>query len=330
MNFAIIGAGTVAKAHEAAIRNISNAKLCAVADVNKEAAKVLAERNNCEYFDDAQKMLNEVKLDAVIICVPSFLHEEYIELCAKYNVNILCEKPLSTSSDSTTRIFDHIKETDIVFMVAQVVRFWPGYTYIKDIIESGELGSVTMYFASRCAGNEINENSWLFDPQKGAGAILDFHVHDVDYLRYVCGSIDDVYCLAKKDGTGCYNHAVSSFSLKSGAKAVVEADFINQVNYPFNTQVRIETEKATIEYTYRSDMRDTEYNKIRIYRKSEALQTVDIESYDAYTKQLEHFIACIDKKRQSVIVPHDENIEVMKTMDAIRRSADTGEVIGIS
>ena len=48
-------------------------------------------------------MLNNLKPDAVIICLPTFLHERYVSLCAQHKVNVLCEKPVEMTVEATER-----------------------------------------------------------------------------------------------------------------------------------------------------------------------------------------------------------------------------------
>jgi len=219
----ILGAGLISRSHAESIRTLNNCMLTAVADIREEAGQRFAEEYGCAYYQDAEELLMHADVEIVIIALPTFLHGKYVELCAQYGKHVLCEKPIEMTVEATQRMLDQVKEAGIIFMVGQVVRFWSGYTEIKELYESGELGQVHMAFASRCSTLPDWGNEWLLHPEKGAGAICDMHVHDVDFLRNLFGEIDSVYCLANKDHTGCWNHAMSSISFKSGEKAVAEA-----------------------------------------------------------------------------------------------------------
>lgn len=328
---AIIGAGMISYSHAAAIKAVPNAVLTAVSDINEEAAKKLATENDCRYYTDTKKMLEDTEIDAAIICLPTFLHEEYVALCAAHKVNVLCEKPVEMTAEATERMLKAVKESGIIFMVAQVVRFWTGYTEIKQMADSGELGEVYMAFLSRCSVLQSWGNKWLMDPKLGAGAIQDMHVHDVDFLRYLCGPIDYVYCLANKDFTGCWNHAMSSIAFKSGEKAVAEAAFTMQEGYPFSMSIKVAAIKATVEFYYRAGFsigeRDSVDSEIRIYRKGKEPVRRKPEMYDAYTRQLAYYLSCLDENKQPEKVPHEQNLEVIKAVCAIRESAETNSII---
>jgi predicted dehydrogenase len=296
-----------------------------------DAAKKLAEENDCLYFTDAERMLKEVRLDAVILCVPTFLHEKYVTLCAAHHVNVLCEKPVEMSVQATERMLRAVNEAGIIFMVGQVVRFWTGYSEIKEMADAGELGEVYMAYASRCSVLQSWGNTWLMDPEKGAGAIQDMHVHDIDYLRYLLGPIDYVFCLANKDFTGCYNHVMTSIAFENGQKAVAEAAFTMQEGYPFSMSLKVSATKATIEFYYRAGFsigdRDSLDSEIRIYRPGKEPVRKKPDLYDGYTRQLEYYLDCLEKKIIPDKVPQSHNIDVIKAICAIKESANTASII---
>lgn len=333
-NIVIIGAGMISKSHAAAIKSNPNAKLCAIVDINESAAKKFAIEYECDYFTSVEDMFESLKPDAAIICLPTFLHEKYVILCAQHKVNVLCEKPVEMTIEATENMLAAVKKSGIIFMVAQVVRFWPGYVEIKEMADSGQLGDIYMAYASRCSVMQIWGNTWLCDPEKGAGAIQDMHVHDIDYLRYLCGEIDTVYCLANKDYTGCYNHAMSSLTFKNGQKAVAEAAFTMKEGYPFTMLLKIAATKATVEFHYRAGYsigdRDEIDTELRIYREGIQPEIIKPKQYDPYTKQFEYFLSCLENNEQPKIVPHEQNLDVIKAVCAIRESAEINKVIIIN
>ena len=214
----IIGAGLISYVHANAIKEVDNAELIAVSEIVEPKAKKFASEFGCDYYLDAEEMLKNADIDMAIICLPTFLHEEYVTLAAQYKKNVLCEKPVEMTVAATEKILGTVKNTGIIFMVAQVVRFWSGYTDIKEMYDAGDIGEVYMAFASRCSALPNWGSGWLIDPKKGGGAIQDMHVHDVDFLTHLFGPVDYVFCHANKDHTGCWNHVMSSIAYKSVKK----------------------------------------------------------------------------------------------------------------
>lgn len=333
-NIAIIGMGMISKSHVSAIDQLPNARCVAVVDIINEKASKAGQRLNCPYFKDASKMLAEVPdVDVCIIALPTYLHAQYVELCAEAGKAILCEKPLEMNEKNAYRIKEVINKTGVLYMTAQVVRFWTGYTRIKQLLESGDIGDVRMSYFSRCSELQHWDNDWLFDPALGGGALHDMMVHDVDFMNYLFGSAKNVYALATKDETNCYNDVFASINYKNGVKGVVETSFSMKHGYPFSMLAKIIGTKATIEYSYKAgfdiNQRSGAELILKIYRDGKEAEITHPEPYDAYTHQLDYFLNCLDNNKSPEIVTIDQSIEVIKTIDAIEKSADTGLVIVI-
>ncbi len=327
----IMGAGLVSYSHANAIKEVENAKLVAVSDIVETRAKKFAKEYGCDYYLDSEEMLKNADIDIVIICLPSHIHEEYVNLAAKYKKNILCEKPVERTAAATERILEVVKNSGKIFMVGQVLRFWTGYSEIKEMYDAGGFGEIHMVFASRRSALPNWTDGWIIDPSRGLGAIQDMHIHDIDFLFYLFGPADYVFCHASKDDTGCWNHVMTSIAYKSGQKAVAEASFNMVSSYPFTMYFKIAGTKADLEFSYKAGFnigdRDQFNSKVSLfYEDRESVHKV-AENYDAFVRQLKYYLSCLDKGMQPSLIPHLENLEVIKTMEAIRLSADTNQIV---
>lgn len=331
MKIVLIGCGLIARSHANVIQNIPDAVLVGVCDVKEDAAGELAKEYNCKAYTDGPKMLLELKPDAAIICVPTFLHEPYVKICARNNIHVLCEKPLERSVEACGKIIEHVKQSGIIFMTAQVVRFWAGYVDIKKMMESGELGKIRMMHLRRVSSRSGQYSRWLFDPEGGGGAMHDMLVHDIDYLRYVAGPFETCYANATQDETGCYNNVMANVIHKSGIHAVAEVSFTMQTGYPFSFSVHVVAENATIEYSYSAGVtiadRSGSKSEMKIWKKDEGLKTKEVAEYDAYQAQMEYFLDCIKVNKQPEIITPEESYDVICMIDALHRSADSGKLV---
>lgn len=333
MKFVLIGCGLIAASHAEAIGRMKDAKLLAVCDIKDEAADQLAEKCRCRAYTDAELMLDEIQPDAAVICVPTFVHEIYVSMCAKRKIHVLCEKPLERNPLNCRKLIEGVKEAGIIFMTAQVVRFWAGYVDIKKMFESGELGQIYMMHLRRVSSRAGQYGQWLFQPDLGGGAMHDMLVHDVDYLRYVAGPFERCYANAVKDETGCYNNVMANIIHKNGIHAVAEVSFTMQTGYPFSFSVHIVGTETTVEYSYSAGAtiadRSGSRCEMKIWRKNKGLEEYPVEEYDAYQKQLEYFVECIREGRQPEVITPEQSYEVISMIDAIHRSADSGEIIAL-
>jgi UDP-N-acetylglucosamine 3-dehydrogenase len=331
-NIAIIGMGMISKSHATAIRNLPNARCAAVADTVFDKAAAAGRELHCPFFTDAREMLQKVpEIDIVIIALPTFLHASYSVLCLEAGKAVLCEKPLEMSLQHALEVKEAVERTGGIFMTAQVVRFWPGYSRIKRLYEDGELGEIRMSFFSRCSQIQRWDNDWLFDPVTGGGALHDMMVHDLDFMNYLFGDAKTVYAIASKDGTGCYNDVFASICYQNGAKGVAQTSFSMKSGYPFTMHAELMGTKATVEYTYKAGFDVNQRNEaescLRLYRDGMDPVIEHPWEYDPYTKQLAYFISCAEERRQPAIVTPAQSVEVIRTVDAVERSADSGLVV---
>lgn len=331
MKIVLIGCGLIAASQANAVKEIEGARLVGACDVNAEAAERIAKEYGCSAYQDAERMLKETRPDISIICVPTFLHEQYVRLCAEHGVHVLCEKPLERTVAAAKRLAEGVKAAGIIFMTAQVVRFWSGYVEMKDMIDHGEIGDIYMIHLRRVSSRAGQYGKWLFEPDLGGGAMYDMLVHDVDYLRYIAGPFESCYANAVKDETGCYNNVMANIIHKNGVHAVAEVSFTMQTDYPFSFSVHIVGTKATVEYSYAAGAtiadRSSSKTEMKLWKKGTGLETAALSDYDAYERQLRYFIDCVKEGRKPDIITPDESCDVIAMIDALCRSAEQNTTV---
>ena len=333
-NIAVIGCGMISKSHFAAIEMLPNAKVAAVVDKNAERVEAVGKAQGCPAYTDAKEMLEKEKdVDVCLLCLPTFLHSQFIELCASYGKAVLCEKPFTMTNADAEYAESVVAKTGITYMTAQVVRFWTGYTKIKEMMENGEFGEMYMAYFSRCSERQVWDNKWLFDPVNGGGAMYDMMVHDVDYMNYLFGPAKQVYTLASKDDTGCYDNVFASITYENGCKAVAETAFNMHTGFPFTMYAKVMGSKAAAELTYCAgfdiNQRDGALAQLKIFREGQPAEIIALDQYDAYAAEIKYFLDCLDMGvKPSVITPND-SVEVIRTVNAIHESAETNSIVEI-
>ena len=331
VNVVIIGYGRIAQNHIQAIEQLENVQLVGICDHKDEKVQKAAALHNCRGYTDADTMLAELKPDAAIICVPTFAHEEYVEICINHGVAVLCEKPLTRTAGACRRVVDRVNASGIIFMTAQVVRFWPGYVEIKQMLDRNELGDIYMIRFRRVTSRDDAIAGWLNMPKLGGGAIHDMLVHDVDYLRYIAGPFERGYANATKDESGCYNNVMANIVCKNGIHAMAEASFTMQTGYPFSFSVSIIGSKATLEYDYHAGIRiadtDEAESNMKIWREGTGFEKIAVAEEDAFVRQMRYFTDCVSKGEKPALITPDETFEVIHMIDALHESAHTGNAV---
>jgi predicted dehydrogenase len=170
-------------------------QVVACCDVDAAKAKASAAKaGTAAVFTDWKKMLKEVELDAVDICLPHHLHKPSIIDSAKAGKHIICEKPLCLNMQEARAIEKVVKKNRIIYMSAHNQIFDPIIREAKRLLESGAIGKVYYLRTQDCfvAGRFIQGRKhmgWRGDVKKqGGGELIDTGYHPSYLLLFLAGS----------------------------------------------------------------------------------------------------------------------------------------------
>ncbi len=193
MKAAIIGAGRQGNRLAKAIKD-SGDEVVAVADIDAEKAKVLAEMYGAARYENWKAAVNDGKVEAVVICTPNDSHAEIAIAALNANKHVLCEKPIARNSDEATKIVEAAKKSKAKFKSGFNHRYHPGVAQAKKILDSGVLGKL-MFIRCRygTTGREGYEKDWRMNPiVSGGGQLIDQGQHTLDLFRWFGGELVEV------------------------------------------------------------------------------------------------------------------------------------------
>ena len=152
------------------------------------------------YETDWKKMIERDDIDAIDICTPNNTHAEIAIAAAKAGKMILCEKPLSRTSEEAEEMVKVIEETGVRNTVWYNYRRVPAVTLAKQIVDSGKLGKIFHYRANFLQDWTISPDLpqggdalWRLDAAAaGSGVTGDLLAHCIDTAMWLNGGIKDV------------------------------------------------------------------------------------------------------------------------------------------
>jgi UDP-N-acetylglucosamine 3-dehydrogenase len=328
----LLGCGFMGKVHAEAWRQAPQAKLVAVAGVPAQAARDLAAAGGASGGDSLAEVIARGDVDAVDICLPTAMHEEFAIAALRAGKHVLCEKPLTLSLESADRILAAARESGRTFMVAQVVRFWPQYVAARQIALSGGLGEILAIDAERIS-QPPDWAPWFADPRQSGGAILDLGIHDLDYVVSILGRPKSVHSAGRQSSAGAWNHASTHLSF-GGATAHLEVSHLMPKGYPFTTRLRIVGSRGVLEYDFRVAGNVESRNdsgpgappsRLTWMRPDEPPAFPDVPTTDGYLAEIEHFASAALAGRPADRVPLVEVRLTLEIAEVIRRSLETGQ-----
>ncbi|HEW91272.1 MAG TPA: Gfo/Idh/MocA family oxidoreductase [Thermotogaceae bacterium] len=148
VRLAIVGMGIRGKMYANAVLKHPNSTLECICDESLERLEESRERFNVKIYQDFSKMLEENEIDALIVSTPDFAHKDYVIEAANKKINILVEKPFSTSVEDAEEMKKAINENSVKCMVAFENRWNMPFVKAKQLAENGEIGDVLTMVAS--------------------------------------------------------------------------------------------------------------------------------------------------------------------------------------
>ena len=172
----LIGLGSMGRHHARVIREVEGMDLVAVADPYGDKHGVAGP---LAVLPDVEALIGE-GIDAAMVAVPTYLHEEVALALAGAGVHTMVEKPIAATAESGERVARAFEEAGLVGAVGYVERCNPALREMRRRIEAGELGEVYQITTSRQGPFPAR----IAD----VGVVKDLATHDIDLTAWIAQS----------------------------------------------------------------------------------------------------------------------------------------------
>ncbi len=201
---AIIGLGRWGRNLVEASRGHERLRLVRAIEPDLEGAHGFCAQHRLELTGDLGAVLADAAIDAVLLATPHSLHPAQVIACAAARKHVFCEKPLALRRADAIRMFDACREAGVVLAVGHNRRFWPSMRALRDVVASGELGTIL-----HVEGHNSNENSqaitagWRLSPEESpGGGLTGAGLHVLDAFVSMLGPVRQVYAQLRQREPG--------------------------------------------------------------------------------------------------------------------------------
>lgn len=203
LNWAILGPGAIAKEFAQALNN-KGIKIYTVGSRTLEKAEKFAKEHNVEKaYGNYSEMLKDKKIDVVYISTPHNNHYQYIMESLENNKHVLCEKAITVNSKELSDIIKLAQEKNLVVLEAMTIYHMPLYKELKNIIDSGKIGSIKMLQISFGSCKEYDVQNRFFNKNLAGGALLDIGTYALSFARFfMTAQPQEILTTMKKFETG--------------------------------------------------------------------------------------------------------------------------------
>ncbi len=300
----IAGAGFMGKMHAAcykALQEELDVQIVAVADGNREQAEAIAADFGAQVYATVEEMISQADLNAVDICLPTYLHKETALLAMERDCHVFIEKPISLNTDEARALLDKQQSTKGQVMVGHCIRFWPEYRYLSQLIAQQTYGKViSAQFRRLSPRPDWGWNNWLHDEQKSGSAALDLHIHDVDFVRSLFGEPEVINSGIIRNGT--LSEHIHSLYHYGDVVVHLEGGWNYPSGFPFEMSYTVHLERAVVVF------QSNQENPLRVYEHSGEVLVPQLEaesqsltsgaggniaSLGGYYRELRYFIQTI-------------------------------------
>lgn len=321
MRVGIIGCGGMGVTHMLSLKALAadyKIEVAAIADVREAAReKALSIWTEAVAFQEGMELLERAEVEMVLICLPSYLHTKYAVQAMKRGLNVFLEKPVCLKEEDCRLLLKAQEETGARVLVGQVVRMMDEYRYLKELITSKAYGKLQSLALWRLSGMvDWGFENWFRDLERSGSVVLDLHIHDVDFLRYILGEPDSVRVNARKNQEGMPEQIVTQYRFGE-VIASAEASWDNPKGFPFEAGYRAVFEEATILFNNNGKDKLVEYHRdgeVKVphlsseYQATDSTAGINISEIGPYYTEMKYFLDCLTEKKEIEVLPLSEGV----------------------
>lgn len=347
LRIGMIGAGNIANMHIDSYKNVPNAEVVALCDIDEARLKKTAQKYGItKTYTSVTDMLNNEQLDAADVCVWNCNHAKCAIEALNAGLHVLCEKPMAYSAKEAEQMLQAAQKNNKLLMIGFVMRFANEATISKDFINDGYLGEIYHSKATYLRRHGAPGGWFSNKALSGGGPVIDLGVHVIDITRYLMGNPKpvSVYAVTQdklknrpnlKTGVGWTpDNATDSdpYDVEDFATAIIRYD--NGSTTLLETSFSINGEPCTKRELFGTKggikIDDKEFKLFTEMSGFLADVTPDISNYkygkDMFVNEMAHFVDCALNGTEC-IAPAKDGVTIMKILDAIYESAKTGHEV---
>lgn len=243
LGFGIIGTGAIAGHHAKSIQQLDNCRLIALCSSSAARAAEAAEQFGVPVDDHLDDFMAREDIDVVCICTASGQHLEPTLAAARAGKHVLTEKPLEVSLERADQMIAECRSRGVKLGCIFQNRFKPDYLKLKEAIQQGALGKLTMgnaYIKWYRDEAYYSKSDWKGTLRgDGGAALINQGIHTIDLLLDIMPEVESVYGQVR---TMVHNIegedlAASVVNFKSGAIGTIEGGTALYPGYPERLEI---------------------------------------------------------------------------------------------
>ena len=209
-------------------------------------------------------------------------------------------------------------------MVGMCIRFWPEYRHALECIRSGKAGRVRSAMFKRISPNVDGSGwqNWFMKADLSGGALLDLHLHDVDFLRHLMGMPKAVtsFGLSGFRSDHGIDQVMTRYDYGDDTLVTIEGGWSPPQGTPFEMSFQILCERMTFRFAADG------YSVVHEDGAVETPQPADPARPTGWHVEIDYLLRCL-REKTAPDMPLDEVVEAIRITEAEAESIRTGKTV---
>ena len=345
INVGIVGLGTIAKnMHVPVLSTFKDVVITSAAEVDVKRGREFAKKWDIEeVYEDYTIMYENADLDAVFVCLPTFLHYDAVKCALEHNLHVFCEKPMGSKSDEAFELVKIARKKNLVLAVGYSRRLERNYEEAAKIVKSLKLGTVLqahgiLVNAGPYAG-WIPSSEWFFNDKYGV--LYDSGPHLIDIMMHILSDqITEVSArgISTMHGLNVFDNIAGVFKTEKEVVGTFNVGWKTAAGYDF-IQVHgtggsvfanpLEVEVRHGGYGPLERVADHVKSTKKIIGAQVGGMSGDKRPNETYFREDRAFIDAV-LSGDDPLVSGEEGLRVLEMLEAIKKSIDKGSVIKVN
>lgn len=330
LGVAILGYGYMGGMHYDALNLMEEASVVGVWGRDPSSTKEFARKRGIKAYDRLEDALRDPKVQIVDVCTPSDTHADFSVKALDSGKHVFVEKPMALSLKDADRMIDAADRDKMKLMVAHVLRFFPDYMRMKELVDAGAIGDIAMGRAFRGGRMPPWTLSWFGDMKRSGGVVLDLSIHDIDFLISTFNKpVTRVFAKAThfihKDITA-HDYTLINMRFEGGGIAFIEGSFALPQQYPFTMKMELDGSKGMLQLDNQSPvparMYTDDLNKGFAPETLHWKPTLHPLPLDPFYREIKHFVDCIVDDK----IPLTDGIESRKCLEVCLAALESAKI----
>jgi predicted dehydrogenase len=313
IRWGILGTGKIAHQFAAALHRLPDAELLAVGSRSAGSANRFADEFEvARRYQSYGELVSDPEVEVIYVATPHSCHAANTLLALDAGKAVLCEKPFTINATQAREVIALARERKLFLMEAMWTRCFPLMAKLHELLASGAIGEARQLTADFGFRAEYQDEPRLFGPEFGGGALLDVGVYPVSLSSLLFGPPKRIVSTANFSPSGVDEEAAMILTHGRGEMAIL------------HTAIRLETVQEAVITGTRGCLRihspwwrPTAMTLSREGKPDERFE-FPLEG-NGYEYEAREVMDCLRSgKLESPLMPLDESLSIMETLDTIR------------